>query len=48
VQRTSKDEKVQLASFYMDGDAQQWYFCVEHNQGALAASAVAMLVKRIC
>jgi hypothetical protein len=31
--RTAEDEKVWLASFYMDDAAQQWYYRLEHNQG---------------
>ena len=31
--RTEEDEKVWLASFYMEGDAQLWYYRLERNQG---------------
>jgi hypothetical protein len=31
--RTPKEEMVWYASFYLDGDAQQWYFRLVRNQG---------------
>jgi hypothetical protein len=45
-QRTPEDEKVWLASFYMDGDAQQWYFRVERNQGVPSWARFTDLVSR--
>jgi hypothetical protein len=33
--RTPKAEKVWLASFYMQGTAQQWYYYLERNHGTL-------------
>jgi len=32
-QQTPNDGKVWLASFYMTGDAQQWYYRLEKNRG---------------
>ena len=32
-QRSPEDEKVWTTSFYMEGPAQQWYYCLERNQG---------------
>jgi hypothetical protein len=37
--RTPKEDKVWYATFYMDGDAQQWYFRLERNQGASPTSS---------
>jgi hypothetical protein len=31
--RTPEEDRVWLAAFYMDGDAQAWYFRLERNQG---------------
>jgi hypothetical protein len=32
--RTPEEEEVWYAAFYLDGDAQQWYYRLERNQGA--------------
>lgn len=31
--RSDEGEKVWIASFYLDGAAQQWYYRLEHNRG---------------
>ena len=31
--RTTEDEKVLTASYYMEGTAQQWYYRLERNRG---------------
>ncbi|CAN6203924.1 unnamed protein product [Urochloa humidicola] len=44
--RTLDDEKVWLASFYMDNAAQQWYYCLERNQGVPTRERFTELVNR--
>jgi hypothetical protein len=44
--RTPEDDKVWYAAFYLDGDAQQWYFRLERNQGVPTWDRFVDLVSR--
>jgi hypothetical protein len=44
--RTQEEEKVWYAAFYLDGDAQQWYFRLERNHGVQTWERFINLVNR--
>jgi hypothetical protein len=44
--RTLEEEKVWYVAFYLDGDAQQWYFRLERNQGVPTWDRFVDLVSR--